>query len=174
MGKTVNIDFEGLEGLEEEKNGKQDESPSSSHEGFDMTPMTDLAFLLLTFFMITTTFARPQIMEVIMPEESDEEATTIKESQTLHIVLADDDDIFWYTGISDPEVKQTSYTSSGIRQLLLQKREQVENLNVLIKPTEKSRYKNLVDILDEMNITGIQKYAVVDAKEKDVELINQA
>lgn len=171
MDGKVNVEFEGFE-EGDKKGGKKEKK--RGHEGYDMTPMTDLAFLLLTFFMITTTFAKPQIMEVMMPEESENDKTTIKESQTLNIVLAENDQIYWYTGITDQQVKKTSYRANGIRQLLLDKSSQVKDLNVLIKPTKESRYKNLVDILDEMNIANIEKYAVIDATKEDNQLINQA
>ena len=141
----------------------------------DMNPMVDLAFLLLTFFMLTTTFATPQAMEIVMPAKADEDAVVkeqaVKESKTLTIVLHENDEIYWYQGITDPEIEQSDYSAEGIRRVLLTKDQEVEDIVVLIKPSEESNYKNLVDILDEMHITAIQRYAIVDITPTDLELI---
>ncbi|NNC83332.1 MAG: biopolymer transporter ExbD [Flavobacteriales bacterium] len=141
----------------------------------DMNPMVDLAFLLLTFFMLTTTFATPQAMEIVMPVKPDEEAVekeqAVKESKTLTIILHDEDEIYWYQGITDPEIEKTDYSPEGIRDLLIKKDQEIEDIVVLIKPSEASTYKNLVDILDEMHITAIQRYAIVDITDDDLALI---
>jgi len=88
----------------------------------DMNPMVDLAFLLLTFFMLTTTFSKPQVMELVMPVQPEEGAVeqeqAVKESKAVTLVLDGEDAIFWYQGVTDPVVHQTDYSNSGIRQLL--------------------------------------------------------
>ncbi|NNC95239.1 MAG: biopolymer transporter ExbD [Chitinophagales bacterium] len=141
----------------------------------DMNPMVDLAFLLLTFFMLTTTFNQPQAMEIVMPVQPDKEAVEkeqpIKESRTLSIMLAGEDKIHWFRGITDPEVKTTSYSGEGIRKVLLEMDRDITDMVVLIKPTDDSNYKNLVDILDEMQITSIERYAIVKVSKSDRELI---
>ncbi len=147
----------------------------------DMTPMTDLAFLLLTFFMLTTTFNNPQAMELVMPlkpDEADQEEQiqAVKESKAMSIVLSSDDRIFWYMGLTDPEVNETHFNingndDNGVRGVLLEQNQLINDLVVLIKPDVDSRYKNLVDILDEMNVNGIRRYAIVDIHKEDQELI---
>lgn len=141
----------------------------------DMNPMVDLAFLLLTFFMLTTTFSRPQAMELVMPAKPENETQTIeqpiKESRALSIYLGEENKIFWYLGVTEPEVNKSSYDKEGIRRLLLDKNTEIQDIVVLIKPSTLSNYKNLVDILDEMAITGIQRYAIVDATPDDDVLI---
>lgn len=137
----------------------------------DMTPMVDLAFLLLTFFVMTTTLNKPQTMEITMPEDDDEKPPKVNEKHVLTLVMGKDDKIFWYIGITDPEVKVTNFSNKGIRKLLLEKKRDIPKLIVLIKSLDESKYKNMVDILDEMNINSIQRYAIVDVTPTDKELI---
>jgi biopolymer transport protein ExbD len=137
----------------------------------DMTPMVDLAFLLLTFFVMTTTLNKPQTMEITMPEEDEKEPPKVNEKHVLTLVMGKDDRIYWYIGITDPEVKVTNFSHNGIRKLLLEKKRDIPKLIVLIKSLDESKYKNMVDILDEMNINSIQRYAIVDVTPVDKELI---
>jgi len=137
----------------------------------DMTPMVDLAFLLITFFMLTTTFSKPQTMEVNMPDKTENnEQQPVKESQALTIILGEDDKVYYYTGLTNPKIEVTDFSAEGIRKVLLQKNKQIRNIVVLIKPMDTSRYKNMVDILDEMHITNTKRYAIVAVTQKDVEL----
>jgi len=141
----------------------------------DMNPMVDLAFLLLTFFMLTTTFARPQAMELLMPAKPKpgalEKEQPVKESKTLSIVLSENDKIFWYKGITEPIIEETDYSEKGIHTVLEDYKTSVDGLVVLIKPLESSNYKNLVDILDEMKTLGIQRYAITDISAEEKERI---
>jgi len=135
----------------------------------DMTPMVDLAFLLLTFFMLTTTFAKPNVMQLTMPvkDKNDEHPTEIKASEAVTIILGEDDKVYYYFGLNDPknaqkpELKVTNYGQNGIRQVLLTRKQQQPEPVILIKPYsyegKEARYKNMVDILDEMNITSQKK-----------------
>lgn len=137
----------------------------------DMTPMVDLAFLLLTFFVMTTTLNKPQTMEITMPEEDEKEPPKVNERHVLTLVMGKNDKIYWYIGITDPEVKVTNFSNTGIRKLLLEKKRDIPKLIVLIKSLDESKYKNMVDILDEMNINSIQRYAIVDVTPVDKEVI---
>ena len=141
----------------------------------DMTPMVDLAFLLLTFFVMTTTLNKPQTMEITMPEEEDEkDQPKVNERHVLTLLMGADDKIYWYIGITDPEVKVTNFSHNGIRKLLLEQKRDIPKLIVLIKSMDESKYKNMVDILDEMNINSIQRYAIVDPTQIDKDLIKDA
>ena len=153
----------------------------------DMTPMVDLAFLLLTFFMLTTTFAKPNVMQLTMPVKDkklpDEEQTKIKASEAVTIILAPDDKVFYYFGLNEPkdktvpvpDVKVTDFSANGIRQVLLNRQRATPPPVILIKPYnyegKQAKYKNMVDILDEMNITNQKKYALVDISKEDLDLI---
>jgi biopolymer transport protein ExbD len=141
----------------------------------DMTPMVDLGFLLITFFMLTTTMVKPQTMEVNMPDKTkDNKEQKIKESKALTLILGEKDKIYYYQGLENPEVKTTNYSPTGVRKLLLDKTREIDGLIVLIKPMERSRYKNMVDILDEMAITSQQRYSLVDISEADLALAQKA
>ncbi|MFD2512742.1 ExbD/TolR family protein [Pontibacter locisalis] len=160
------------------KGGKKRSKKMSVH--LDMTPMVDLAFLLLTFFMLTTTFSKPQTMEIQMPvkPETEEEQIALKASNAMTIILGENDRLFYYFGLGDPaenpEVVESDYSASGIRKVLLSPRiKSNEKMTVMIKPMEASRYKNVVDILDELKITDTRKFALVDMSDNDKQLIQQ-
>ncbi|MBP7731276.1 MAG: biopolymer transporter ExbD [Bacteroidales bacterium] len=97
----------------------------------DMTPMVDLMCLLITFFMLTTAFSKPKIMEIILPEKiksekEKAEAPKIAKSRTLNIILGPDNKVLWYTGAVDdprnpPPLQITDFGPNGIRQLLLER-----------------------------------------------------
>lgn len=156
------------------KGGKRRANKLGTH--LDMTPMVDLAFLLLTFFMLTTTFSKFQTMELIMPAEPKDGQTgsVVSPENALTIILGEDNKLFYYFGFAgdDPEIKKTDYSANGIREVLLTDRVKSNGkMVVLIKAMETSRYQNLVDILDEMKITEAKKFALVDIQTADKELI---
>ena len=156
------------------KGGKVRAKKSSTR--IDMTPMVDLAFLLLTFFVMTTTLNKPQTMEIVMPEKTEEpdDQPKVNEKHVLTLVLGEDNKVYWYIGITDPKVEVTDFSTSGIRKLLLEKKNEIPKLVILIKASDKSKYKNMVDILDEMNINQIKVYALVDITKVDEDLIKES
>src|SRR5690606_28541257 len=120
--------------------------------------------LLITFFMLTTTFNKPKAMEVNMPkkDKQTEDTSPIKASSAITIILGEEDKVFWYQGAEDaavkPEVLVTNFSADGIRKVLRQKgREIGDKFVVVIKAQDKSKYKNMVDILDEMTITDTKR-----------------
>lgn len=158
----------------------------------DMTPMVDLGFLLITFFMLTTTMAKPKTMDLIMPKdtEKEEEKNKVKESTALTILLGKKNQVYYYEGLAqDPNAsanpeffKATSFANTnGIRDVIIRKRDEVaklrngkgqpEDVVVMIKADDGSVYANFVDILDEMAINRIQKYATVDITDQDKQWI---
>ncbi|RYE24504.1 MAG: biopolymer transporter ExbD [Sphingobacteriales bacterium] len=159
----------------------------------DLTPMVDLGFLLITFFMYTTTMSKPKTMQINMPYKDDvvkpEEETKIKESTAMTILLSKDHRIYYYEGIGSdatkpPELKVTYFRSKdGIRDAIIAKKQRVEELRqqrvlsgkdqatLLIKPDENSTYEDMVNILDEMNINDVRVYAIVDITPVDKEFI---
>lgn len=138
----------------------------------DMTPMVDLAFLLLTFFILTTTFNKPKTMEVNMPDKVDkpEDQTKINEKDILNVVLAEDNKIYYWVGL-EPPVSTTNYSKDGVRKILLEHTRANPKMMVLIKPKDESRYENMVNILDEMDITNTQRYAIVEYTPDDTAII---
>ncbi len=140
-----------------------------------MTPVVDLAFLLLTFFMLTTTFSKPQIMEMKLPDKSSEEShqPKVHEKRVLTIVPGGDDRIFWYVGLTEASVNETNYSDSGIRRVLLEQQSLIDKMVVLLKPGDKSTYENLVTILDELEINKIQRYALADLSDEDYRILDK-
>jgi biopolymer transport protein ExbD len=156
------------------KDGKVRSKKTSTR--IDMTPMVDLAFLLLTFFVMTTTLNKPQTMEITMPEKpkKEDKQPVVSEKRVLTLVLAGNNKVYWYLGITDPKVELSDFSNDGIRKVLLQQNAHIKEMVVLIKPSDESKYKNVVDILDEMNISNIARYALVDITPVDKELIKDS
>ena len=161
----------------------------------DLTAMVDLAFLLITFFMLTTTLSKPNIMPIIMPEKKDineEDLEATKESQVLTLLLGGNDKVYLYEGITNAVLDSTDYSAEGLRAKILDKKDRVKaewgedekedpknpgqkkmvsKLNVIIKPTKESRYKNLVDTFDEMKICNIGRYVMLDISTQEENFI---
>ncbi|WP_044005315.1 ExbD/TolR family protein [Hymenobacter swuensis] len=139
----------------------------------DMTPMVDLAFLLLTFFMLTTTFSKPTVMEVAMPAKGSE-TSAVPASKALTLLLGKDSRIQYFFGENPGKntsaVHSTTFAANGLRKLLLQFRQKAGGM-VLIKATDEASYQSMVDALDEMNITDTRKYALVDLDQADRNLL---
>jgi biopolymer transport protein ExbD len=113
---------------EEKGGGKKKAKKHAPH--IDMTPMVDLMCLLITFFMLTTAFAKAKVMEINLPEKlkdpTKQDAPRISASRTLNIILGPDNKIYWYPGAVKPEdygnlppVSEVDFSATGIRQLLL-------------------------------------------------------
>ncbi len=159
----------------------------------DLTPMVDLGFLLITFFMLTTTLNKPKTMQINMPYKDDneviEEETKIKESTALTVLLSKKHRVYYYEGMATdpetaPEVLLTSFKNpDGIRDVIIDKKNKVQGLKrsgqlsekdkttILIKPDTNSTYEDMVNILDEMAINDIRVYAIVDITDVDREFI---
>lgn len=161
----------------------------------DLTPMVDLGFLLITFFMFTTTMSKPKTMQINMPDNdktlTDDQKNKVKESTALTVLLSKDHRIYYYEGIGSdatnpPEVKVTYFKNQdGIRDVLINKKKKVEDMKrsgqltatdattVLIKPDDNSSYEDVVNMLDEMNINDITVYAIIDITPVDKEFIQK-
>ena len=154
----------------------------------DMTPMVDLGFLLITFFMLTTTMSKPQAMELNMPDKTNEPVKDqlVKASQTLTVILGKNDKLYYHMGtIKDVEegqypVEQSDFSSQGIRKVILQKKAElgvddkgIPKLIVVIKAMDEAKYRAMVDILDEMHITEAKRYAIVQIIPEDVAFIEK-
>ena len=150
----------------------------------DLTPMVDLGFLLITFFMFTTTLAKPKTMEINMPYKDPnmkvEDQKKIKNSVALTVLLSRNHRVYYYEGIGDdpnvaPDMKSTNFSQkNGIRDEIIAKKKMVDDMKrsgslsakdeatILIKPDTTSTYSDLVNILDEMNINDVKVYAIID------------
>jgi biopolymer transport protein ExbD len=125
----------------------------------DLTAMVDLAFLLITFFMLTTSLSKPLAMDIAKPDKDEklDKRLELKASQTMTILLGKNNKVAWYmgeAGKSAPEIVDFV----GVRDALLKNKKLVretmgKDIIIIIKPSDKSTYKNFVDIMDELNIT---------------------
>ncbi len=133
----------------------------------DMTPMVDLAFLLLTFFILTSTFSKSTVLDLKMPDKPriGEDGPRVNEKDVMHLVLAENDRLYWWVGPG--QVRETSYARDGIRKILMEQQQLNSKLVVLIKPKDESRYQNIVDILDEIEITGTEQFTIVPFTKED-------
>lgn len=130
--------------------------------------------------MLTTTFAKPTVMQLTMPAKStNDQDMPVPESGALTVILGKNHRVHYFFGLNAPDDKSvpmpalhtTTFAASGIRQVLLARRSQRPPLTVLIKPSADSKYEDLVDILDEMNITNQKKYALVNLAPADLMLL---
>ena len=144
----------------------------------DLTPMVDLGFLLITFFVFTTSITKPNAMNIIFP--TDGEGTVSAVSKTLNILLAAENVVYYYNGDSLNNMHTTNYSAHGLREVIRKKKREVQqrykNGNetvVLIKPTEYASYSNVVDALDEININVIKRYVLMDASKEETALLKQ-
>lgn len=187
--------------------GKKRAKKHSAH--VDMTPMVDLGFLLLTFFVLTTQFSKPKTMEINMPVKPKDTANTTKidDETALTLLLTEKaDKIYYYYGKFKPEtsiIKTTDYSREGIRKVFRDRNKSVidkvaelkEKLKkheiadttykrlamnikgdkkavfVIVKADDKAKYKNVIDVVDELNVADIGKYALVDISPPEKEML---
>ncbi|MEY4646634.1 ExbD/TolR family protein [Aquirufa sp. 5-AUSEE-100C1] len=146
------------------KGGKKRSKKMSTK--IDMTPMVDLGFLLITFFMLTTTLAKPVTMQLNMPDKTDtKETSPVKLSETL-TVCPDETKVYYYQGIpteAGTVMQVTDYSETGIRKVIADLKAKVgANFTIVIKPTKKAKYRNMIDMLDECAITNNKRYALLE------------
>lgn len=145
----------------------------------DLTAMVDLAFLLVTFFMLTTSLDKPKIMSLVMPEPGPGGA--VAASRTVTLCLGKDNQVVYYRGEIDHPIdapQTMGFNKDGLRHTLLNtaqkiKQETGKPMIVVIKPSDHSAYGNLVNTIDELNIAQTQMYAVTDISTKDLDLLKQ-
>ena len=139
----------------------------------DLTPMVDLGFLLITFFIFTTTMSQPTAMRLFLPKDVKDpnEQNKVKNSAVITLLLGGSDRIFYYEGDSAATLKPTDFKK--IRDIVIDKKNRTDpkDFVVVIKPTIDATYKNTVNILDEMTIDNIHRYAMVDISPGDYQLI---
>ena len=138
----------------------------------DMTPMVDLGFLLITFFILASTLSKPSSMTLNVPDKTEKvETEPIKASKVMTIFLGKENQIYYIFGKAaneDPELKTVQF-GVEIRNAIQENKRKIgeKDFVVVIKPTKESTYKNLVDMLDEMAITKTKRYALVDQMTPD-------
>lgn len=126
---------------------------------------------LIIWLVMGTTLFEPKYMTLEMPPPKTEAPSSLpsSEGKILTLILGENDNIYYYKGAPNPEIRpqQTDYSSAGIRSVVQEHTQSYQDPIVTIKPSEKSRYHNLVDILDEMAISEVKKYALTDMTPAD-------
>ena len=144
----------------------------------DLTAMVDLAFLLITFFMLTTTLAKKRAQPIAMPDEFVDAAPT-PASRTMTVCLGTHNEALWFMGTADDPITKpqlVNYSKEGLRKILVSKRSEItartgKDLIVIVKPSNHSVYENLVNTIDELNISKIDRYAITDITSKEIGLL---
>lgn len=141
----------------------------------DLTPMVDLGFLLITFFIFTTTMSQPTAMKLFLPKDVEEkDQNKLKASGALTIMLSKDNNVFYYEGELAPDGSNFKSTNfKEIRNVIINKKKTTDSKDfmVVIKPGPLSTYKNTVDMLDEMQINDVKRYAMVDISDVELKLM---
>jgi len=151
----------------------------------DLTPMVDLGFLLITFFMYTTTMASPKTMEVNIPSnEPTPNPTRIIAESTITLIPVAKHRVVYYEGILEDQAQMRICAVQNIRDVLLQKQQKVialpatfskaaHKMYVVIKPNNDCTYADVVQLLDEMNIINAPYYSLVDVTGEEQKMIQQ-
>ena len=168
------------------KKGPGVKKPKKMSTRVDLTPMVDLGFLLITFFVFTTTMSKPTAMTMNEPKDDNtENQLKVKESAVMTILLGKKDHIYYYFGSLTAENASANFKSTNfkdVRQIILDKRNSVpdgekdkSDLMYIIKADKESKFKNAIDIIDEMAINKIPAghYAEVDISETEAMLIQK-
>ncbi len=146
----------------------------------DLTPMVDLGFLLITFFVFTTTMSKPTAMNMNEPKDDPNNQLQVKNSGAMTILLGKQDQVYYYMGELKAETASEQFKSSSfkdIRQVILDKKKAtpIGDLMYIIKADKESTFKNAIDILDEMSISAVPPghYAEVDITDTESMLIQK-
>jgi biopolymer transport protein ExbD len=139
----------------------------------DLTPMVDLGFLLITFFVLTTSLQELKVAKLILPKDTGPE-TPVGESTTLTFILKSNDSIGYYEGI----LSAIKYDNFGaMKKIILYKQQQLthhninkKDLSIIVKPTKESSYKNFIDALDEITISDCRHYFIADPDNEELAL----
>ena len=153
-----------IEAKDSGKKGKKRGKKLSTR--IDMTPLVDLGFLLVTFFILTSTYSKPQAMDLRMPEknkENPQDKQDVKQSEAMTVILGADNKVYYWFGLDQNGFKTTDFSDEGIGKVIQERRAEVgENLTVVLKSGRAAKYKNMVDVLDEIGIYDVKRFAIVD------------
>ena len=151
------------------RGGKKHKKKRRLRIRIDMTPMVDVAFLLLTFFMLTTYFSKPQTMELNLPAD-EKQQVEVAESNLLTIRVAPDGEMFWNIGM-DPA---NAIDVKDLRKFLVDKNKENPKLITLLKIDRDGKYKMLIKVMDEIAIAQVTRFSLAPLSEYDKRQIQKA
>lgn len=156
----------------------------------DMTPMVDLGFLLITFFVMTIKMSEPVVDRLNMPKDGP--PMPVKMSNALTVLLDKENTIYYYhgdleTALAKNEIKKTSFDArNGIGKVIREKQQTLDHLRrsdstlegrkglmLLIKASSQASYSNIIDLLDETTINNVGKYALLKLDKKELDHISK-
>lgn len=162
--------------IKEQSNGKKTQNKKPIR--VDMTPMVDLGFLLITFFMFTTNFSKPNAINFSNPPKNDGKVITdIDIRNSITFILGKDGRVFYYqaekSDLNDNSLTEVSFDKAKVAKTIEAAKAKApikDNFTVIIKPADDSQYKTMVDMLDEMTITKSERYGISEMNDKEKEL----
>lgn len=134
----------------------------------DMTPMVDVAFLLLIFFMVTTVFRTPQALEINLPPDKDVKID-VAESKVLSLRVLPDDRAYFKRG-TDPWARSTVADLTNVFKAYKGNKDLV----VVIKIDREAKFSGMVDIIDELDLAGLSRFSLgtlTPEEKKEVEAL---
>lgn len=163
--------------IETNNNGQAKKSKRNTR--VDLTPMVDLGFLLITFFIFTTALSKPVGLKFYLPKNNvSTPPPEIQNSKVLTILPAGENKIYYYYGTELNTIYQTNFGKEGIRKIIMHKKMEVakkfgdaQQTFIMIKPTDQSSYQNVIDIFDEMLINEIHRYMLLEPNEIELKKI---
>jgi biopolymer transport protein ExbD len=158
-------DIGGGETRRTHKKGKKRKRTRRLGIRIDMTPLVDIAFLLLTFFMLTTTMSRPQTMEINLPPE--ETSVPVPESNLLTLRVNGKGEVFWSIGIESP--KRIEF--KALRAFLRERSSANPRLVTLVKVDREGKYNMMVNLMDELNLAEITRFSLAPLLDADKALL---
>jgi biopolymer transport protein ExbD len=149
-----------------EKKGKKRKKGRRLGIRNDLTPLVDVAFLLLTFFMFTTTMSRPQTMEINLPPDPNAKVE-IAESNLLTLRVNAKGDVFWNYGIESPK----KIEGSALRAFLTEKRSTNPKMTALLKIDREGKYEMMVNMIDDFGFARIDRFSIAPLMDNDKALM---
>jgi biopolymer transport protein ExbD len=134
----------------------------------DMTPMVDVAMLLLTFFMLTTVFNKPQTMELNLPPDENVKVE-VAASTLLTVRIEPNMEIYWNMGSEPTALKKIAF--KDLRPLLIERLRNIPKLITLVQINRDAKYNDMVDIIDELNLANITRFSIAPMTDADKRLI---
>jgi biopolymer transport protein ExbD len=143
--------------------------------GIDMTPMVDLGFLLITFFMFTTNFTKPNVMDLGLPAKDPNPAPfndkVIDQRNQITFIIGENNRIFYHQSnekdLTEAGLKETDYNGLNVSKIISEAYEKApkkEIFTIIVKPTDDANYKNFVDMMDNISISKKDRYGISDIK----------